>query len=267
MKTMVTAHEFLKLQDDSKVLKITDDTFMTMEGTMVDSNQEPIDNPQLPEAMVAYEIISVDVDVPRDHIDIYQDEVSGPLYVRYQNSANCEELFHKDLKVNHLRFFTYPRTMELVQDPITEMKRFQTDRNLDKMEFDNLNETTMLLEEIFEGFGFDTPKNNRARLKEEFQKWMTTLYRKQVILSDASKLTEDGEVRWEELVDSTCDMIEISIGKLLKLKAVPELSLLEMAKEINSRKGTIIEGKFVKFKEGELGYEPTYTADYSTCKL
>lgn len=159
------------------------------------------------------------------------------------------------------------RTTTNELNPIAQMKKFQLDRGLHKMEFDNLAETNLVLEEIFESFGFDLPKENREALTNSFKQWMTTLHNNKVIMQDSSKIDEEGNVNWEESVDSTCDQIVFLIGKLMKLKVDPELALLQVSQEINSRKGSIQDGKFTKFKEGEEGYEPTYTADYSACKV
>lgn len=152
-------------------------------------------------------------------------------------------------------------------EAISEMMRFQSDRQLDKMEYNNLNETNLVLEEIFESFGFDVPKENRKALTNSFKSWMTTFTTNGTIVYDSSKINENGNVKWEESVDSTCDQIVFLIGKLMKLGVDPKLALLEVSKEINSRQGTLIGGKFTKFVEGEEGYEPTYKADYSTCKV
>ena len=154
-----------------------------------------------------------------------------------------------------------------MKDPITEIQKFQIDRQLHLMEYNNFNETSLILEEIFESFGFDVPKENRDQLVNSFKSWMTTLNENGVIFYDESKINVNGDIKWEESVDSTCDQIVFLIGKLMKLEVDPKLALLEVAQEVNSRKGRLIDGKFIKFKEGEKGYEPTYKANYNKCKI
>ena len=159
------------------------------------------------------------------------------------------------------------KTIQNEPNPLDEMMRFQTNRQLDKMPYDNLNETTLVLEEIFESFVFDVPKENREALSNSFKRWMTTCTTNKVITYDTSKVDDNGDVLWEESVDSTCDQIVFLVGKLMKLGVDPKLALLETSKEINSRKGRLIDGKFTKYREDEEGYEPTYKADYTKFKV
>jgi len=53
----------------------------------------------------------------------------------------------------------------------------------------------------------------------------------------------------------------------MKLGYDPEKVLQEVAEEINSRVGSIIDGKFEKLLPGEEGYVKPYKADFTNCKI
>lgn len=52
----------------------------------------------------------------------------------------------------------------------------------------------------------------------------------------------------EQVVDAMCDNIVFSIGLIEKLGYNSQKAMEEVLKEINSRKGSIIDGKFIKDK-------------------
>ena len=58
------------------------------------------------------------------------------------------------------------------------------------------------------------------------------------------------------------NVIYYSILVIRQLKYNPNKVLDEIYKEIDSRKGEIIDGKFVKFKD-----QITYKADFTKCKI
>ena len=66
----------------------------------------------------------------------------------------------------------------------------------------------------------------------------------------------------EKVVDAFADIIIFSAGVIAKLGYNPDDVMNEVYKEINSRKGKLIEGKFVKDPEATK-----YHADFTNCKL
>jgi len=146
------------------------------------------------------------------------------------------------------------------QDPIKEIMKFQTDRLLHKQEYDNTNEATSVTEEILESLGFNVPKNKRQQLQNE-------------VLSFVSKLQELNitkpmkELTIHEKIDAHADQIVFNIGAIMKLGYDPKLVLSETAKEINSRKGAIVDGKFEKYTKDHPNYEVPYKADYTKSKI
>lgn len=147
-----------------------------------------------------------------------------------------------------------------MNDPIKEAIRFQTERNLHEQEYDPLNEATSVIEEVCESFGFNTPKDQREYLKGAINDFIKVLATAEIIVPMGDPLTLN------DAVDSHCDQIELNIGAILKLGFSPSDAILEMTKEINSRKGSIQDGKFVKDTSPEAKTK-WYKADYSKCKL
>lgn len=66
----------------------------------------------------------------------------------------------------------------------------------------------------------------------------------------------------EKIVDAFADIIVFSTGVIAKLGYNPDSVMNEVYKEINSRTGTMIDGKFVKDPEATK-----YIADFTNCKL
>ena len=104
----LTVHNFLQLQDASKLLQLEDDLFMTYTGEKVNSTLEINYSFFIPVAMKEYEVVETftkSVSKP-EYIDLYKDEISEPLYTRYLNSKNAIEMFNEELNVNYIRFYT-----------------------------------------------------------------------------------------------------------------------------------------------------------------
>lgn len=123
---------------------------------------------------------------------------------------------------------------------LEEMIRFQTDRGLDKQEF-NIDKCVInILSEIYEMYGF-SGKSGEVKAKElfdnEFYKYLKPI---------------DNKI----IVDSLFDISEFSIGDILKVGYDPIIVLEEGARHINSGSGQIIDGKFQK--TGGRTYEPNY---------
>ncbi len=144
-----------------------------------------------------------------------------------------------------------------------ELIKFQTDRGLDKKEFDALNETANIIEELLESIGLNVAKEDRPQLKDKIEEFFT-------ILSLSGIVTNDNPSSYPsnfDQVDAYCDIITFATGALLKLGHNPEIAIDECGKEINSREGTYNPGskKWEKFKTPEAKAK-WYKADYESCK-
>ena len=140
---------------------------------------------------------------------------------------------------------------------IKEIIKYQTDRQLDKMPYDGVNESVMALEELLEVLGYDVQKANRNKLKHAYLSFIEQLTLNGVI--NKTTITPDS------IVDAWSDLRVIAIGATMKAGYKPEESLLECSKEINSRKGAVVDGKFQK--DTNQDEAALYKADYSTCLI
>ena len=147
-----------------------------------------------------------------------------------------------------------------MNDAIQEITRFQTDRELDKKEFNWLNEATNIVEELLEALGYDVPKTRRPEL--------STIIDGMVIRAQQQGVAtrESAAVKSVSIVDAFGDIIVFACGALTKLGYDPEKVLDEVAKEINSREGEMIDGKFEKYLTQEAK-DKWYKADFTRCKL
>lgn len=143
---------------------------------------------------------------------------------------------------------------------LCEMIRFQTDRGLDKKDFNIDDELLNIIEEMLEAKGV-RDKDDREFSKivlDSFNSFVSyvSLYEKDYY-SEPTDHTE---------VDAFCDIIEYATGGILKKGYNPVVSLDEMAKEINSRVGTFKNGKFTKDKSIEAQAN-WYKADFTKARL
>ena len=140
---------------------------------------------------------------------------------------------------------------------LSEIVRFQTDRDLNKKEFTIVNENSSIAEELLEAHGFDIDKKDRPLLKKSWQRFVINV--KEDGISTRVKDFTVGMV-----VDAYCDVIVFAVGAIMKLGYDPEKALLEAGKEINSREGSMIDGKWTK----DVNQNPStlYKADYDKCK-
>lgn len=76
------------------------------------------------------------------------------------------------------------------------------------------------------------------------------------------EIVENGTGTREEIVDAFADIIVFSTGAIIKNGYNPEKVMDEVLKEIESRSGKIIDGKFVK----DLNVK-TYKANFSECLM
>ena len=120
-----------------------------------------------------------------------------------------------------------------VQDSIDGIIKFQKDRLLDKQPFNFETEVLHILEELVEMLGYES------------------LYAREKAKTIYQHFRNHEPVEKEKLVDAFADIIVFAIGCIMKLGYEPKCVLNEVSKEINSRVGSIIDGKFVKDKSPE----------------
>jgi hypothetical protein len=137
-----------------------------------------------------------------------------------------------------------------------ELIRFQTDRNLDTKPFELNNEVASIFEELLEAGGLDVPKANRPALKAELKAFTDSLLEKGIANSGEDHLSN------HEVVDAFTDIIVFATGAILKLGHDPLIAIEECGKEINSRVGEMVDGKFEKTLT-ESAKANWYKADYS----
>ena len=138
---------------------------------------------------------------------------------------------------------------------IDELLRFQTDRKLHEREYDWTVEATNIVEELLEALGV----NDRNVAILSVGDMMLRVQEKQ----------EQGLIKpptEHEQVDAFADVIVFAIGAITKLGYNPTYVLEQVSKEINSRKGEIIDGKFVKDKSIEAKAQ-WYKSNFKHCKL
>ncbi len=144
---------------------------------------------------------------------------------------------------------------------IEEIMRFQFDRGLHKQPYNPINEHTNIIEELLESIGFDVPKDKREELLLLWERYVVEMEQNAIIF----KLDKDTQGTWEQ-IDAYGDVIVFAIGAIAKLGYDPEKVLLEIGKEINSRSGYMINGKFEK----DLSIESKakwYKANFKHCEL
>ncbi len=137
-----------------------------------------------------------------------------------------------------------------------ELIRFQTDRNLDTKPFTLENEVASIFEELLEAGGLDVSKANRPALKAELKPFIASLVEKGVAVTSNDILGSFDQV------DAFADIITFATGAILKLGHNPMVAISECGKEINSRVGSMVDGKFEKDLTDEAKAN-WYKADYN----
>ena len=117
-------------------------------------------------------------------------------------------------------------------------------RGLIEKGFDHAKEISFIVEELLESTG----KFDSISAREKAEKITQQI------------LTEENKNK-ESIVDALADIIVYSTGAIAKLGYDPDEVMAEAFKEIDSRKGKIIDGKFVKDSNAKV-----YRADFSSCK-
>lgn len=141
-----------------------------------------------------------------------------------------------------------------------EIIRFQKDRGLDKQEYDYLNESTSIVEELLEIVGLNVPKENRQRLRKAWSHFIADV--EGCGIAELNKEFDDEH----DPIDGFNDIKVFCDGAQLKKGYNPIVALRECGKEINSRVGSMVNGKFEKDLSDEAKAN-WYKADYSLAKL
>lgn len=119
------------------------------------------------------------------------------------------------------------------------------ERGLIKRGFNHVKETSFIVEELLESTGNYDSITARDKASEI-----------------ASQITLNAKHEPEVIVDALFDIIIFATGAMAKLGYDPTKVMDEGFKEINSRTGSMIDGKFVKDPSAEM-----YVADFINCKL
>jgi len=138
---------------------------------------------------------------------------------------------------------------------------FNTDRELDKQKFDIEVASLNIIEELLEAHGVHDNK------KRTYSK---NVYESLVFEVDMAIQSNDKNRYIKptvyDILDAFGDIMVYAFGEPLKLGYNPIKVLSEVAKEISTRVGTIINGKFVKDKS-EKARSLWYIADFSSTKI
>lgn len=143
---------------------------------------------------------------------------------------------------------------------LCEMIRFQTDRGLDKKEYNIDNEMQLVMEELLEAKGVKDDKD------KTYSKLMVKRLNSVVDLVIAEDPANYIKTTEHDEVDAFCDAMEFLSGAILKRGYNPIVALDEMGKQINSRTGKFIDGKFEKDRSPEAKAKE-YQADFTKAKL
>ena len=141
-----------------------------------------------------------------------------------------------------------------------ELIRFQTDRDLDKKPFELQNEVASVFEELLEAGGLDVSKADRPALKIELKRFIDHLQEKGIATCPHDVVGSHDQV------DAFTDIIVFAIGAILKLGHNPIVAIEECGKEVNSRVGSMVDGKFEK-DLSEAAQANWYKADYTKSAL
>ena len=122
---------------------------------------------------------------------------------------------------------------------------YNTVRGLLDRGFNHQKELSFIIEELLESTGNYTSEAAQDKSKEM-----------------SEDMLKESNPTPETIVDAWGDIIVYAVGGITKLGYDPEKVLAEINKEISSRTGKIIDGKFVKDLDAV-----TYKADFGDCKL
>lgn len=140
--------------------------------------------------------------------------------------------------------------IENTKEQLEKIVEWNKERKLDEQDFKAEVEVVNVLEELVEIYNFQS---------EEARNIAKKIY---INYFENVSLTENKE----NIVDAFMDIIVFATGAVLKLGYNPKIALDEVIKEISSRKGEIIDGKFIKDKSPEAKAK-WYKADFKKAKI
>lgn len=129
-------------------------------------------------------------------------------------------------------------------DILTKIVKWNEERGLIQQGFNHEKEASFIIEELLESTGNYTSDTAREKASHY-----------------AIQMIEKTDPEAEIIVDAFADIIVFATGAIAKIGYNPTKVMDEVYKEINSRTGTLIDGKFIKDPEAKI-----YTADFSNCK-
>ncbi len=140
------------------------------------------------------------------------------------------------------------------KDAFQKIVDWQKERNLlqGRENVDLKNETSFIVEELIEMITPLESEKGREEAKKVVQEW------------EKKGFFEETQSD-ENIIDAACDIIVYATGLIAKMGYNPSIAMEETIKEISSRTGRIIDGKFVKCKTEECK-KKWYKADFSKAK-
>jgi len=129
-------------------------------------------------------------------------------------------------------------------DMFQKIVEWNRERGILQLEFNQVKETSFIVEELLESTGHYDSVSARE---------------KALVL--AADIVGTPDTSPEQIVDAYADIIVFATGAMAKLGYDPSKVMEEVYKEIHSRTGEMVEGKFVKNPEAKV-----YQADFTDCK-
>lgn len=130
-------------------------------------------------------------------------------------------------------------------DMFRRIVEWNRERGILNLEFNHVKETSFIVEELLESTGHYDSVTAREKAMEL-----------------ATQIVGEPDATPEQVVDAWADIIVFATGAMAKLGYDPSAVMEEVYKEINSRTGEMVDGKFVKDPNAIL-----YTANLSDCLL
>jgi len=130
-------------------------------------------------------------------------------------------------------------------DMFQKIVEWNRERGILDLEFNHVKETSFIVEELLESSGHYDSVTARDKATE--------------IATDVVGVPNSSP---EQIVDAWADIVVFAAGGMAKLGFDPSKVMEEVYKEINSRTGKMVDGKFIK----DADVVP-YQADFSECKL
>ncbi len=129
-------------------------------------------------------------------------------------------------------------------DMFQKLVAWNEERNLLALGFNHEKEASFIVEELLESTGAYDSITARDRA-----------------MTVAKEIVGESTPEPEVALDAWADIIVFATGAIAKLGYDPSKVMEEVYKEINSRTGKMVDGKFVKDTDAIL-----YQADFSNCK-